>query len=486
MKRKVSRYGYEFLKTELTYLESTGSLNEGQSNELMDLYESPPSHQKTQMVKMNAVQILTLIGGILIGLGILSFVASNWSELTKGTKFTIFLTMFIGFYLSGYVLEKKKPSLSKAFFYMGAFTFGAEIFYIGQMFHLGMNVEDAFLLWGIGLLPLVFYLRDNLLKATSLVFIYLYIEIKFLLADGGAIEYVPILIIPALFAFGYYFMQNNRYLLIANFILLYQFIELRFIFADGWQGYLPVLIIPALFALNTVVMKKSKALIIINFFLVYQFIEMKFVFDTVSEDRFPFVAILLVPTLFYIGHKFMNKSYPLFVINFFFTLQLTAVLFYYFRYENLTIILLFYFTLWMVLTYIQHADYKKFLKSLGTIMHFPTALILSFPAAWYPLFYKDIQLFTAAPDSSAQVASLIFSILYFIYALMLVKSEKLYGVAIVSVFIFRFYVDLSLAFMDKSIAFIIGGLLLLGLGFWFEKTRRKEMSLDEATATIKE
>jgi uncharacterized membrane protein len=89
LKIKVTNSGYEFLKTELNYLESTGHLEEGQSSKLMDLYEPPFIQPKSKTVKMNAVQILTLIGGILIGLGILSFVASNWSELSKGTKFSM-------------------------------------------------------------------------------------------------------------------------------------------------------------------------------------------------------------------------------------------------------------------------------------------------------------------------------------------------------------------------------------------------------------
>lgn len=478
MKRKVSRSGYEFLKTELNYLESTGHLEEGQSSKLMDLYEPPFIQPRTQNVKMNAVQILMLIGGILIGLGILSFVASNWSELTKVIKFSLLMALLITFYLSALFMEKKIPSLSRAIYYMGAFTFGAEIFYIGQMFHLGMNVEDAFLLWGIGLLPLVFYSKDTILKVASLLFIYTFIEIKFVLTDG-AWEYLPILIIPALFAFGYYMMENNRYVTIVNFFLLYQFIEFKFIFAEGWISYLPILIIPALFALNLYVMKRSQVLMFLNFFLVYQFIEMKFIFSPLSEEQFPYVAVLLLPVLFYIGHKIMNKSQPLFVINFILALQLTAVLFYHFRYENITMVILFYFTIWMVLTHYQHPDYGKVQKSIGTIMHFPTALLLSFPMSWYFLFYQDNQVLAMAPDSKAQIASVIFSVLYLIFALTLVKRESLYGVAIVSVFIFRFYVDLSLAFMDKSIAFIMGGILLVGLGLWFEKTRRKEMGTVE-------
>lgn len=480
MKRRISRITYEFLKKEFNYLESTGHLNKGQANDLIDLYESPTAASvQSPMVKMNAVQILSIIGGVLIGLGILSFVASNWSELTKTFKFLILLTTLIVFYVVGFVLEKKKPHLSRAFYYIGAFAYGAEIFYIGQMFHLGGNLEDAFLMWGIGILPLGLYLKDNILKGASLVFIYAFIEMKFLFAEG-LLEYGPILIIPALFAFGYYFMRNNVYVRLVNFFILYQFIEMTFMFADDWTKYLPILIIPALFALNYFVMNKSVELMIANFVLLYQFIAMHFLFEPILEhDNFPYVAILAVPILFYIGHVMMNKSQPLFIVNFTFTVILSALLFLHFEYENFAVIALFYFTLWMLITYIQHPDYKDFMRLTGTILHFPTALLLSIPDVWFPMFYKDFSNYLDAPDSKALLASVVFSVLYIVYALTLVKKENLYGVAIVCVFVLRFYVDLSLAFMDKSIAFIIGGLLLLGLGYWFEKTRRKEMVKNE-------
>jgi len=478
LKRRVSKLSYEFLKKEFTYLENEGHLPKGQSNELIDLYDTPTPHQQTPMVKMNAVQILSIIGGVLIGLGILSFVASNWSELTKPIKFVTLLSTLLIFYLLGFALEKKKSNLSRAFYYIGAFAYGAEIFYIGQMFHLGGNLEDAFLMWGVGILPLALYLKDKILKVASLVFVYAYIEMKFLFADG-LLEYAPIIIIPALFAFGYFVMRNNMYIKLVNFIILYQFIEMQFMFADDWTKYLPLIIIPALFALNYFVMKQSDKLMIANFFLLYQYLTVQFLIEPVEHDQFPYVAVLAVPLLFYIGHVIMKKSQPLFIVNFVFTLVLSAFLFYHFEYENSAVIALSYFTLWMIITYFQHPDYKEFMKLTGTILHFPTALILSFPEVWVPLFYENTSYYNDTLHSQALIASLVFSILYFLYALTLVKRENLYGVAIVCVFILRFYVDLSLAFMDKSIAFIIGGLLLLGLGLWFEKTRRKEMVKNE-------
>ncbi|WP_240338309.1 DUF2157 domain-containing protein [Peribacillus alkalitolerans] len=415
----VTRSAYEFLKREFNDLESAGHLDKGQSDRLIDLYEAPKEVPTKQ--SLNSIQILFLIGGILIGLGILSFVASNWSELTKMTKFIILLGTLITFYLAARRLETKHPVLSKALYYVGAFAYGAEIFYIGQLFHLGGNWEDAFLMWGIGILPLAFYLEDQKLKFVSLAFIYIYIHNKFIWTDDLT-AYVMLVIFPIMFAFGHF------------------------------------------------VMKRSLPLFWVNILSVYIFIQAQFAIKPIEVEGFPYVFLLLLPVLFYIGHKYLDRSKPLFVINLIMTLQFFVMAFNYFNIEKFLIVLLFYFIIGMTFVYIQHQDYKVEIKAIGMVLHFVTAVTLSFPYWW-----EDVS------AENAWMLSLGFSILYLIYALSLVRRENLFGVTIVCVFIFRFYVDLSLAFMNKSIAFLIGGILLLALGYWFEKTRRKEMTKNEET-----
>jgi uncharacterized membrane protein len=419
VKRVVTKSAYDFLKREFHDLESAGHLEKGQSAKLMDLYEAPKEVPPKQ--SLNSIQILFLIGGILIGLGILSFVASNWSELTKMTKFIILLMTLIAFYLAAKRFETRHPFLSKSLYYVGAFAYGAEIFYIGQLFHLGGNWEDAFLMWGIGILPLAFYLEDKMLKFVALAFIYTFIHIKFIWTDEP-VAYVMLVIFPIMFAFGQY------------------------------------------------VMKKSVSLFWVNILSVYFFIQAQFAIKPIEIENFPYVFLLLLPVLFYVGHKYLDKSKPLFVINLIMTLQFFAMAFNYFNIEKFLLVLLFYFIIGMSFVYFQHRDYKVEMKVIGMMLHFVSAVILSFPYWW-----KDVSV------ENAWVLSLGFSILYLIYALSLVRRENLFGVTIVCIFIFRFYVDLSLAFMNKSIAFLIGGVLLLALGYWFEKTRRKEMTKNEET-----
>jgi hypothetical protein len=226
-------------------------------------------------------------------------------------------------------------------------------------------------------------------------------------------------------------------------------------------------------------MNNRRELTIANFVLLYQYTITQFIYKPIDNEQFPFVLIILLPILFYIGHKVMKKSQALFIPNLILALLTPAIVFNYFELENVTLLILFYFITWMVLTYIQHPDYKYTMRLTGYALSFPTALILSFPMTWESMLYAKLPFYDAAPDNKTLIVSVIFSILYVVYALTLVNKNSLYGVAIVCIFILRFYVDLSLGFMDKSIAFIVGGILLLALGLWFEKTRRKEVDKDE-------
>lgn len=99
---------------------------------------------------------------------------------------------------------------------------------------------------------------------------------------------------------------------------------------------------------------------------------------------------------------------------------------------------------------------------LGYLIHGLAALVLSFEDIW-----------------PVEWIYLPFSILYLMFVLYLIKKGSLLSIIILCVMVFRFYIDISFAYLPKSIVFIIGGLLLLGFGFYFEKRRKKGVNLYE-------
>lgn len=422
MKRRLSNAQYEFLKRELTYLQEIGKLSPEQAADLLSSYEAGKIQKERKII--NFVQVLTAIGAILIGLGILSFVASNWQGLKPFTKFGILLLALVATYLIAKWLEPRKPLFARSFYYIGIFAYGAEIFYIGQLFHLGGSAGTAFFLWSLGSFALAYYLRDKYVYTFSFLLFYIFIELEFMLIPTPS--YWLVVIIPLLFAVWHYFFKQSKLLLAANFLLLYQFIEL------------------------------------------------KFVIEAVEKNQFPYVLTVLLPVLFYAGHRWMNRSQLLFFVNLLFVYQWISVALYYFQLDRLVFFVLPYFIIGIIMTHKQWMPYQEVMQKFGQITQFVAGLLLTLKFTWV----KDLYEWT---DNSLFPVWAAFGVLYIVYGFWLVYRNKLLGIVVVSAVIFRFYVDLSLMFLNKSIAFFIGGILLLLFGYWFEKTRRGEKKRGKTT-----
>jgi uncharacterized membrane protein len=471
MKRKISAFHLAILKKELLYLEEMGELSPNQAEKLLQHYEIADRQvgEKPGQYNLNFIQVISIIGAILVGLGVLSFVASNWSAMSYMERFILLLVTLILSYIAAWWMEVRKPNTSKALYYIGGFIYGAEIFYIGQMFHLGGEVGNALMAWAIGVLPLAIYRKDNILYGAAYGLFYLSIELTFMLPDDLTPSNWMFLILPLLFVANRYMNVFKSFLLIANFFLLYQFIEMRFMFGheDLWFWIIPILI--GLFALNKYVYPKERYLVIANFILLYQFAELNLFLRAIDDLYFLLGFGLVTAFLIYLGHKWMKRAVELFAANVVLSIQFLLLILYHLDVEVLFMYFFIVFIVGIVFTHFKIQGYEAVMKLMGNIFQLVSGLLLTFPLTYEKLTDAPIWMF--------------FGLGYMIYGMFLVYSNKLFGVIIVSVLIFRFYVDLSLVFMNKSIAFLIGGLLLIGLGYWFEKTRRGEGKNEPKTKT---
>ena len=351
--RVVRETELKFLKRELDYLAAAEIITPEKAEQIESLYEvrDKPSFTRT----------LLYVGSILIGAGILSFIASNWAEMAKPIKFLLIVGIFIACQFAGYKLEGNYPKTSKSFYYLGVIVFGAGIFLVEQMFHIGGSTQDAFLWWAIGIIPLAWVLRDKwILLAAAFFSLFHLMDATYL--QGRVIPIWIVVLIVAL-----YFLNG------------------KIAFSRGT-------------AFVNGVVQLVFLVTVINFFLLR--------YGSFDE---PFIQglILLVIGIVLVLRK--GKIHDIYVY-------------------------------------------------LGYVTHGCAALLLSFNETW-----------------PAQVEWLYipFSLLYLLFLLYLIKRGSLFSIIILCVMIFRFYLDISFEFLPKSFVFIIGGVLLLGFGFYFEKQRRK-------------
>lgn len=359
MKRRLSRSSYRFLLKELIEHKDKGVITEQQLDDIMTFYEEDSG--------ISFIKILVSIGAVLIGLGILSFIASNWTYMGKLLKVSVIIAALGTSVFTSFKLEKDYPKTSKALLYLSALIYGSGIFLIGQIFNLGGEFTQSFLLWTIGVLPSALLLKEKILFVFAHVLSLVYI-------NGS-------------------FNQN---------IIIYT---------------------------------------------------------------------IVLSAIFYIGNKYFNFSKLITFFNTVVALNSILYLLNYFEVDGIYISIAF-FLIGLGMYYIKHNLNLDIFKLQGIIVLGISGLTLTFDSIWEQLSFIG----------NGNYAAIGFGILLIIYLLSLVRKRLLTPLLFTCILILRYYFDTLYDFMPKSLFFIIGGLILLGFGHYFERIRKdRGGDLDEKT-----
>jgi uncharacterized membrane protein len=103
--------------------------------------------------RSNAVVLLTTIGAVLVGLGTLLYIGANWQIIATIWKISILIVAIVASHVAGWIFKFEpgdRPRLGTAFLLLGSFFFGAGIWLIAQMFNVDINYPTGLLLWFIG------------------------------------------------------------------------------------------------------------------------------------------------------------------------------------------------------------------------------------------------------------------------------------------------------------------------------------------------
>jgi len=208
-KKVIGRSSYNFLKNEAAYLEKSKVIDSHTQARIMDAYQP-------RQEGMNFIRIILAVGAVLVGLGILSFIASNWQEIGKSLKLAILAAGFLGFAWAGRRLEKEYPRTSLSLSYISILIFGAGIFLIEQMYNISMHFSKSFLLWSLGTLPMAYVLKDKLLFffAHGLLLVHSLGNLNY---QGIAWDFIFVLIL--LYAINRLVFENSPYFMFVENIL---------------------------------------------------------------------------------------------------------------------------------------------------------------------------------------------------------------------------------------------------------------------------
>ena len=121
------------------------------------------------------VVILFAVGGILLGLGVITLVAANWQGWSKGVRVVLLLTLLIAVNAAGYwgwqSSQPKWQRLGKALLLLGALILGANLGLMSQMFHQSGEVYELYLVWGIGVLAMAYGVQLTWLAVVAIALI---------------------------------------------------------------------------------------------------------------------------------------------------------------------------------------------------------------------------------------------------------------------------------------------------------------------------
>lgn len=96
------------------------------------------------------VKVAIAFGTLMVGAGVLLFVAAHWDRLSPSARFGSVLAMIGFFHGAGAYFTERFPKLSIAMHCLGTLALGAGIFLAGQIFNLEEHWPGGIMLWAAG------------------------------------------------------------------------------------------------------------------------------------------------------------------------------------------------------------------------------------------------------------------------------------------------------------------------------------------------
>lgn len=163
-KRSISSSKRRWLLDEMEWWRDAGILSAGQSQQILDQYESVAEAAESH--NSRAVNALMGTAALLVGAGVLLLISFNWEHMPVAAKLLLIFSTILGTYYGAFkVRQREMIGLSNVLFFLGAFFYGCGIMLIGQMFHLSGEPTNAVWFWALGTLPLAICLESLLLHA---------------------------------------------------------------------------------------------------------------------------------------------------------------------------------------------------------------------------------------------------------------------------------------------------------------------------------
>lgn len=125
--------------------------------------------------------VLSVIGAVLLGLGVILILAFNWALMPKWLKLLLVFVGLGGTHLAAMRLAEQPhhQRLSQALHVLGSMLFGAAIWLVAQVYHIDDHYPNAFIAWSLGTLLLAWALPSlaQAMLALTLIMVWQTMEV---------------------------------------------------------------------------------------------------------------------------------------------------------------------------------------------------------------------------------------------------------------------------------------------------------------------
>jgi uncharacterized membrane protein len=390
-----------WLKSRVAKWSESGIISDDQSEAILN-YEAVPEEPLRLGLKFNRlIVVLSTLGAILIGAGIISFVASNWQGMPAIAKLVLLIGGQTAAYAIAYQIQfvRGYPRIGAAIMFTGAAWFGSNLFLVAQSYHLPTDNPDILILWFIGILPLAYITRSKSITVMAVSIFAVGITWKIgNWADNSENAFIIIgtllLASAAIYAVGMLHLGREKLKFHAG----------------------PYLVSGALLAIGVTYL--------LTFEENFRSTASRSIIESNSATGAQYALVAIVSII----------AIAALVISDRFSSQINRSLFA--RFAEPAIVALVVALGWVLVTHLAYSP-------MGYVVIFNLLLIL--------LIFGTITLGIVK------------------------KREALVNVGIIFFVIdlSTRYIELTIDMLDTSLAFIVGGLLLLGVGYTMERARRK-------------
>src|SRR5262245_12338685 len=147
------------LKREIPAWTEQGILAEDKAARLRSLYELDDLGKESSQLLSAA---LFTLGSMMVGGGVISFVAAHWDEISRGPKVILLFAALLIFHIAGYWLRYRSawPRLGHALIFCGCLVFGANIGLLAQAYQVSGAWYGMFGVWALGSLAMAWAARS--------------------------------------------------------------------------------------------------------------------------------------------------------------------------------------------------------------------------------------------------------------------------------------------------------------------------------------